>query len=472
MKTSFIHGVAARSLLLVLRQILISALLFNTASVMAGVVFDRAANTLRVTGYPESNPCRPETLLRVDRMNNWGIVTYNQSNGDYRVDADLQVGWNDGSRTYFQLGDKDNRAETMVVNGNVIVYPFRIKGENPRDAAHCVNRLTLGVPGAPAARAVLKIESAPDKRHGLYVRECPALAAGGKKFSRHAAQGGQLHVYNSRITAAREDAKHAFAGGLLYGESVVLSNAVIAWFNGVATYGLHRDCSIVAQTVFEHGGSAMINYGWVARGCVFRDLQSAVRDWGGPIHAELYDCLFEGNRQNLRLTIAGSVVNAVDCEFGRGTLPDLIRNERQTREGRGLPALVSHRHVRMAVTDEDRRPIQNARVVCRLLADDHDLNAITRWEGVTDAAGMTPGRGDAGAVVLAEYRVRAAENTNAPPERTDFEYEINVQADGYAPATPKLFKPVSSWMKVDMRLVAINRDAGKFNHGHEEENDR
>lgn len=447
--------------------------LVAAAPAIAGVVYDRAANTLRVTGYPESNPCRPETLLRVDRMNHWGIVTYNHSNGAYRVDADLQIGWNDGTHTYFQLGSPAHPRETLTVCGNVLVYPFRIKGENPRDAAHCVNRLTIGSPADSAIRAVLQIESPPGQHNGLYVRECPALPAGGKIFSRHVSQGGQLHVYNSRITAAREDAKHAFAGGYLYGESVIFSNASIAWFKGVATYGLHRDCSIVAQTLFEHGGSAMINYGWVALGCVFRDLQSAVRDWGGPLQAELRECVFEDNRQNLRLTIAGSVVNAVDCEFGRGILPDLISNERQTKEGRGLPVLVSHRHVRVAVTDKDSRPVQNARVVCRLLADDHDLNAITRWEGVTDADGMTPGRGMANAVLLAEYRVRASADTNAPPERTDFEYEINVQADGFAPAAPKLFKPVSSWMTVDMRLVAKNRDAGKFNHaGHKGKNDQ
>ncbi len=335
--------------------------LMAAAPAIAGVAYDRAANILRVTGYPESNPCRPETLLRVDRMNNWGIVTYNQSNGEYRVNTGLQIGWNDGTHTYFQLGRPAHPRETLTVCGNVLVYPFRIKGENPRNAAYCVNRLTIGDPADHAIQAVLRIESAPGQRNGLYVKESPALPDGRKQFSRHAAQGGQLHVYNSRITAAREDAKHAFAGGYLYGESVIFSNASMAWFSGVAAYGLNRECASVSRTVFEHGGSAMINYGWTAQSCVFRDLQAAVRDWGGPLHAELRDCIFEGNRQNLRLTIAGSVVNAVDCEFGRGTLPDLIRNERQTREGRGLPALVSHRHVRMAVTDEDRRPIQNAR---------------------------------------------------------------------------------------------------------------
>lgn len=437
-----------------------SVLCFVFASLLnGGVTYNPATDTMVVDNYPQAVPCTPRALARVDRFNGWDKVSVDETGTTVTVRCHLQIGLNSGRETYFQLGDERRPNEALVVHGNVIIHPFHIHGLNEWIPERRVIRLRLGKPGAPSVRPTLRIASGNGQGHGLYINRVPQ-PDGKLKYKGMWSTGGQLHVYGGTITAATQDRKHAFGGTgplsrhvLMYGDSVVLKDAVLSWFKGVATFGLQTERATVENTVFEHGSCAMINSGWVATGCVFRHLGAAIRDYGGALNARLVNCRFEHNTQNVVMRFRGSRVVAVDCEFGEPAKPNSFVSRYQRKSGGPTPPmLVSQRHIRVMAVDDRGNPMSGVKmkISCEN-AIPGDTLCVSSWSGKTGPDGATPGPGAQDAVLLTEARTTVG-TTPTTPLVNVFSYRLDARKKGHAPAVREGYRPTSSWETVTLVL--------------------
>jgi hypothetical protein len=430
-----------------------------TLSLRAGVVYDSATNTMVVDNYPEAVPCTPHVLARVDRFNGWDKVRIDDTGMVVTVGCHLQIGLNSGHETHFQLGDEGRPRETLVVDGHVIVHPFHIHGLNEWIPERRVIRLQLGKPDAPSVRPTLRISAGDGRAHGLYINRIP-LPDGTLKHADVWSVGGQLHVYGGTITAASPNRAHAFGGRgslsrhvLMYGDSVVLRNATMSWFKGVATFGLQKERATVENTVFEYGSCAMINGGWVATGCVFRHLDRAIGDYGGALNARLVNCRFENNTHNIVMRFRGSRVVAVDCEFGTPAKPDSFVSRYARKEaGPTPPMLVLQRHVRIRTVDARGDPVPGVKISasCRNPIPG-DVMCVSSWEGKTGQDGVTPGPAAQDAVLLTESRMTVGA-TPTEPLVTVFSYRIAAERSGWLPVSRSEYRPTSSWETVTLVL--------------------
>ena len=335
--------------------------------VRAACTYDAQTNRVWVENYTEAFPCTPRILLLADRMNGWGKIDYSSATDTYTVAADLYIGRNDGTDTYFQIGSNAHPRETLVLKGNLVVYPFYITGENEEKNASLaergVNRITLGSPDDESIKATLKIHSDSGAEHSMYFGRIPVSG----DIPRWGCYGGQLCVHNSTITAAIQDRAHAIGEAqtkqvYLYGNKVVLENATLSWFAGVITFGMRARSSTIDGCVFEHSGYGIINPKQVIRGCTFRNLHVAVKDWGGAIDAQLIDCIFEDNDANWWLS-RGRII-CIDCTFGTPKKGNrLWRNERLKSGKDENPTFSSRRHIVVAVVEAEGKPVPGAQVL-------------------------------------------------------------------------------------------------------------
>ncbi len=423
----------------------------------AGCRWMAADRTIWITDYPAGAPCSLTTLLRQDRMNGWGVVAYDAASDVYTVNASLLIGANAGPSTYFQIGSPAHQSETLVLNGNLTIHPACVKDENPVrefQSQARINRVRLGCPDDPAVRAALKFACTPSNAWTLISGVKPGRPP---EFSW---SGSELHVYNSQITAAIPDNQHVFGGKMdtrwRHGDHVftygglVFQNAEISWFRGVATWGARNIFTRIENTVFANGHYAMINGGWPARGCTFRNLVTAVGDWGGPIVATLTGCRFASNRCNWKLTVPGSCLTAVDCDWDRPLGKNRYAWDPSKTDKRKRPAFISQRHVIVAAADPAGRPVARAEVEIACEQDEW-YNPIICGKASTDPAGRTPGPGMPGALLLVEF-VEHATATPDMPERTVYTYRLSVSAKGYAPAVLADFTPTQSWQQAAVVL--------------------
>ncbi len=435
----------------------LSVLLLAARLASAGCRWMAAERTLRITDYPAGAPCSLTTLLRQDRMNDWGVVEYDAASDAFTVNASLLIGDNAGPSTYFQIGSPAHPAETLILNGNLTIHSACVKDENPVrefQSQSRINRVSLGYPDDPAVQAALKFACTPSNAWTLIAGVKPG------RQPAYGWSGSELHVYHSRITAAQPDSTHSFGGkpdpGWRHGDHVftygglVFQNAEISWFRGVATWGARNIFTRIENTVFANGHYAMINGGWPARGCTFRNLVTAVGDWGGPIVVTLTDCRFAGNRCNWKLTVPGSCLTAVDCAWD----PPLVKNryawDSSQSDPQKRPVFISQRHVIVAAADPAGRPVPGAEVEIAC-GQDEWYNPVICGKAATDADGRTPGSGMAGALLLGEFIERATATPDVP-ERTVYTYRLSVSAKGYTPAMLADFKPTQSWQQVAVVL--------------------
>lgn len=424
----------------------------------AGCRWMAADNTIWITDYPAGAPCSLTTLLRQDRMNGWGVVAYDAAADIYTVNASLLIGGNAGPSTYFQIGSPAHPAETLILNGNLTVHPGWVRGENPLGESQTqsrINRLTLGCPGDPSVRVALKFACSPTGAWTLITGVAPGRPPASSW------SGSDLHVHNSTITAATADQNHAFGGKLdaawRHGDHVftygrlVMRNAAISWFRGVGTWGARDVFVQIEDSCFENGHYAMINGGWPARGCTFRNLVTAVGDWGGPLRTVLSDCRFENNQSHWKLTVPGSRLTAVDCVWDAPKFKNRYAWDPSKSDARQAPAFVSQRHFVVAVSNAAGQPVANAvvTVVCEQDAWD---DPVICGQALTDPAGRTPGPGMTNALLLVEFTERATPTPDAPA-RMDFTYTAHVRAAGYRPAAIPVFAPTQSWQTLASMLA-------------------
>ena len=415
----------------------------------AGILWLAERRILMVTDFPEAAPCTPERLWAVDRAHGWGIVTRDSSNDAYTVDADLWIGNNDGTETYFNLGSRNHPREVLQVRGNVVVYPDWVAGVNEGEQwwyakRRCVNRLTVGASNEPGIAATLSLDSATTNAHGIYVGMVPA-AVGRPAIQ---GEGGQLHVFHGTLTALAPDAAHALSGCTLLGNSLILHQATLSWIGGHMSYGLGprwlHPCS-VEETVFEHGGVATYGGKLAMNGCILRDVQTAVQDCG-DLEAVFTDCVFSNNACNWQLSYSGQGLTCIDCAWTPPRHADEYRawDNPQTKK-RQYPAFISRRHVIVSVADGSGKPISNAVVDAGAEQPGTDLTEHARVG--TDAAGKTPGPGQANAILLTEVIKQATDALDQPAVR-EFSYQIKVTASGFQPAVKTNLMPTLRWQTI------------------------
>ena len=425
-------------------------------SVEAAVTYDAERNAIRVRDYLRSFPCALKGLRAADRMNGWGKVTHDEASDTYTVACHLVIGDNDGTDTYFQVGSVERPEEALVMQGNIIVSPYWIKGRNADAdvlvASKKVNRLTLGDPKDNSVSATLKFDCTEERKFTVYVGVY-GIEAGKVKGGR----GGQLHVHNSTITALDQKPGFEFstpskhAAMVLSGDSIVFDGATLSWAAGYMAYGIPGSAK-VANTVFEHGKS--VTYGGTGHhrwtGCTFRNLECAIFDSGG-LCMTLTRCTFENNIRNWSLPYTRDGLTCIDCTVGSPERPDHYASwvSPRTHE-RQYPTFTAKRHIIVDVVDEEGKPIPDARVT--VTCDQGALEAVENGEQTTNAAGRTPAQGEEQPVLLTEM-VKQATDTPSTPEVREYDFSIQVSADGFAPNSVNDFRPTSGWKVVRIVLA-------------------
>ena len=426
----------------------IVCLVLAATNSLAGITLEREQNVLWVTDCLECAPCTPSALRRVDRMNGWGKVTYDASSDTTTVDANLWVGANDGTETFVQIGSEAHPRESLVVRGDVIVFPFYIPGENPkrdwRSAPGPVNRLTIGVDSRPDITPALRIFSEPGNERTLYVGCTPAALSGLER-------GGELRVFHGALTAAVQDKEHAIGTRpphrMLYlGGRVVLKGATLSWMADKMAYRLRN--AVLEDTVFEHSGTAILGRAHTLKGCTFRNLGTALLDYGN-LDITCTDCVFENNLRHWVLRFTGQGLTCIDCKWDQPKLANEYISYVYPRTGEiRYPWFRSQRHLVVEVVDAAGNPVEAAEVSAT--SESGDGEAAVHGTARTDEKGRTPGKGAQGAMLLTEIVERATDTRNKPTV-TKHSYEIRAVAPDGRTAVMRSICPTRSWQVV--RLV-------------------
>ena len=428
-------------------RLLLSLLLAGYPLASGAISFRADLNRVSISDFPQAAPCTPARVWQADRLHGWGKVTYDPATDTYTVDADLHIGSNEGTHTYFQIGSPSHPREALHVRGNVVVQPDWVQGENEGNRwwlvkRRFVNRLTLGDPDDPSVRAALRLASSSEARRNL--------AIGSLRANAH---GGQLHVYHSMIGAITPDPEHRLGHVVMVGNSIVLRDTAISRVAGVMTTGAgpgpKRTYSI-ENVRFEHGGVGIGNGTQRHTGSVFRDLDIAVRDYG-CLDAVLTNCRFEGNRRNWSLKYSDKGLTCIDCSWTTPTEGDEYQAWTHRKTGkRQYPSFVSRRHIAVAVVDHADQPVPGANVQVRCEQSDA-AHLVTHPRQVTDALGRTPSQGQSRAILLTETVIRATDTPNQPSV-THYRYAIIATASGYEPTRVEAFAPQHSWQVVTLKL--------------------
>lgn len=416
--------------------------------IQAGAHYDALHNRIWVTDYPAAAPCDLATLARIDRQGGWGKVRFDPDAGSYAINADLCIGAGDGTETYFQIGSPDEPRAALILDGNLFVCPC---GTNSATGRVGVNRLTLGSAADTNISAAIRLDCATNNEHSVYIGVRPEGRRARGLYS------GQLHMFNSRITALVQDAEHAlgaafgFGNVYLAGDSIRIINSEISWCKGCLTAGLvmHLDTRL-ENSVLAHAKSALCGYKETPHkhnlitGCVFRDCETAIQS---P-HSFLVisDCRFERNRRNWTVDNCREFT-LVGCDIQPPLGANLYGRTAYAAEKNWQPQVLIKQRVRIVVQDQAGRPVANAAVTISGGMDGE------RMMFQTDAAGIAGVNAGRSGILLAARLEQAAEGSSLP-ETADFKYDIRIQAEGYQPADIAGYDP---WRDPDGATVVLQK---------------
>ena len=429
--------------------------------VLGDIEYDAELDAYRVSDYPKEYPCTPELLAEMDGLLGLGKVTRDRGTGACTIACNLLIGSNDGTDTYFQVGSLKHLRETLVMRGNVYVCPYYITGESRHSqwwhARQRINRLTIGGEGKPAIQAALKFGAlASGEQFWLVTGERPE-----RDGKCTLGRGGQLMVWNGLVTATKQAKGHEIAGLRLRGDGFLFVNSTLSWVKGMMTYGAYsgwRKTIRVADSVFAHGGVAVVGGKQELTNCRIVGCNTAVLDYGS-IDVVLRNCTLEGNQHNWNLRFPGKASPAlvcVDCDIGPSTTGNLMQQQ-ETASIRGFrakgvplrsPQLISKRHIVVQVIDADGKPIPNAEITVRQEQPGADIDEGRRYQ--TDRAGRTVDSDCPEAILLPEWR-QVVTDATASSSATEFSYTVSAAAHGRT-AEVKGIRPDRSWKVVTIQL--------------------
>lgn len=399
--------------------------LFIAAAAAGTIRYVETDDAIWLTDFPEETPADLTAIREAAARNSWGKVSHDPATDTTVIDASLWIGDDVTLGTFLQIGRPEHPEETVIVKGDVWVRPPQESMARSDGRLSIVNRLQLGKPGNPSTRATLRIACDQRGQYGIRV----GFRDGATIVSR-----GELHVYNSTITAAVQDRDHMLKAWGWYGSDVRLINATVSWIDGCMAYGVQAHNGRVEGTTFEHGRAALQNGRQIARNCVFRHLATAVAE-GGCLHATLVGCRFENNGRNWTLGgSSGQAVTMIDCDVGTQRDPiHLVKNaispaEATRRKIPIYPVYEEWRTLVVRVVDAGGRPIPDAWVDVTCTSDP---DAVRNGLSLTDENGQTPDAPDNGGVLSLVNRLQATDDPDGP-DTLEFTYTVAVRKTGFA----------------------------------------
>ncbi len=422
---------------------LAAGLMIAVSAFGGSITYDKQANVVWVCDFLEDAPATADDLLAADRQHGWGIVRYDTATDVYSLDASLYIGDDKNLGAFFQIGRPGHPRETLIVRGDVWIRPPKESPTRTDGRPAIVNRLTLGNPADPSIHATLKIACKTRGQFGVHV----GIREKGLWIRR-----GDLYVYNSTITAATPDRQHALKSRGWYGSSIRLVNATLSWIDGNMTYGVDKDNSVIEGTTFAHGGIALRNGAQFARGCTFRDLQTAVAE-GGCLDATLVNCVFEHNERNWTLGNSyGRGIRMIDCKVDPQSKPIQLRKNKVDPKRAAMrhipiyPTYSEWASLAVKVTDGRAAPIFAAavNVECARYPD-----AVQNPLALTDAKGLTPARVE-DAILITTKRLQPTD-TPGRVRSFLFSYRVTVSAAGFKEKAV----PLAGMGKIPRPLVVV-----------------
>ncbi len=408
-------------------------LMIAACLVKAGVTFDRESRTMCIVDFPETVPCRPLNLLRADRMNGWDVMSYDKTSDTYTLNANLRIGNNNSTHTYFQIGSPDHLSETLKVKGNIILYPEYVKGENESKGRDWINSLAVGVPGNKDSKACLRIVNGEKSKHTIYITRIPKPDGKGYLHKPFTAFGGTLKVCNGTIGGIGSSPKECMGQPLLYARKVYLENAVIENYKGCFTTGCFPKTCEVKATVFRNGDMAVHNPGFNMQDCTFENIGTAISGFGGAVRITLKNCVFKNNNRNFLLAYRGSVVDLVDCKVGEAKYPDNFQNRVRGKKKLPPAMLLQSKNQKVMVSGPDGKPLAGMKV--RITAKNAD-KSIYSTSGIT----VTTDKNGSAVALLAISGKSIAKDAKTPSVQV-YEYTVKVSGGGYPEKTVDTFKP-------------------------------
>lgn len=392
------------------------------------VFYEADTHTLVVSDFPEAMPARLETLARADRANGWNMISCDLEKGIWTIRANLQVGRNDGSETWMQIGCAAHTDTTLLLDGTLIVAPYFAVGKNDRYTPPRMNRLTLGDPSNSAIRTALKITAGHTIYSGKLIDPDGKLRNG---------RGGELHVYHGTLTSAsgQRDLARPYWSGLL-----MLDHAVVSGFKSQALFGSIRGRSNIRNSIFENNRGVFGSLDHRVVNCLFRNNTTVIEGLRGQT-VQLINCRFDDNILNWKFS--GGIIECVDCIVNAGSEPD-VYGFNADHPGR----IIARRHVVVKVVGDADLPIAGAKVVVSAKSDEEDLifnNAIE-----TGPDGCTAGNDNPRALLLTEFIAEVAKTNE--PETTRFSYVIEASTKNGMTGRIEGFAPRQSWEIVLLRV--------------------
>ncbi len=411
-----------------------------TASVQAGIEYDSSSNTISISGFPADSPCRLERLLRLDNLNGWNKVHYDPATNSYEITANLSIGANDGSNTFFRIGSPDGPGERLVMRGNIFIRPHWVHKENkapkPRFAPKRHNRLTIGDERASGKRSELVLDGPYSLIAGTFAKE-----------PKRWAYGGELYVINGNIHSAKpENQKNKFKNILIKWGDTLFKNCDIAGFTNFNAYK-YWNCKVIFEKArFQNGGCVSFNGRDVTfTRCSFERCGKAFNDYGG-LHAKLVDCRFAGNSVNFKIR---NLTCLVDCDVSPGKYPDVFTKKVNSRTGKAkYGTMIIQKRVVVKVIGQDRKPISGALVTAEIEQD--GIGPVVRTaKKRTNAEGLTPPQNNVKALALCLELCRATD-VKKIIETQKFTYTVTAAANGVKSQINK-FRPDKDFLTLTLR---------------------
>ncbi|MHC4873610.1 MAG: right-handed parallel beta-helix repeat-containing protein [Planctomycetota bacterium] len=412
----------------------ITLLLLSASALCAGTIeYDGAEKAIKVNSFTEEKPATMQDLLAADQKEKWNIITFDEENKSYHINASLYIGSDNNLGTFVQIGSKENPAETVIIKGDVWIKPSK-KSLQRRDGSYAItNRLTLGNEKDSSIKAVLKVECETRREFGIFI----GLREQGKQPFR----GGELFIFNSTITAATPDRDHMLRGNTRYkgmntgwyANMVKIINSDISWVDGTLMYGVQQNNSVIKGSTFTNCGHVLQNGKQLAINCKFINSDYAVSE-GGCLDARIINCTFENNNYNFSLGgLMGYRVVLIDCEIGPQNKPiNIKKNSMKPAEAlrRKLPIYPAYSElisIPVKVVNQQGKPVKEA-IISVSCAEDPE--AVENGLMITDKEGMTAENTEDNVTLITRKKYKATDKAGEYSEFT-YNYIVKINAVGF-----------------------------------------
>ena len=398
-------------------------LCLHTAAADPSITYDADARTIRVEGYPLDQPATPADILNADRANGWNAVKYDPETDTYTVRADLAIGRDDDSVTWFRIGSADHPTETLAIKGNLVVQEKKPTGWRTYPAE---NGLRIGDADLDSVKPTVRFLCDTPQEYGMII-----------------GNGAAFMAYHATIGGLSPDPEHrAFWQGT--GERFELVGCTLSGIHDLYRMRLiHPYHLALRDCVFEHMHSGFSGQPYVTD-CTFRHMDLPLYD-RYHLEATLERCRFENNKHNWKLPYTRKGIRAIDCFFGEPQDPTVVCQSFKlpTEADRRYPSFTAERHLVFETVDPDGKPVPGARVTLRCEQDDPDT--VIQGRARTDAEGRTPEPGDRQGLRVTDTVIQATDQPDRP-KHTRYTYSVRIETDGFEPLEIPGVDPDQSWL--------------------------